>query len=215
MDRTPPDTARRNEAGERRFGSIDELRDFCRAIEQGWFRCQALAIGSVTLSNDADVVAACFEAEAAAQTEEQVYKQVACLAWPISALITRGRIETAEEMAERSIAASGHVTPSSSRAEALVGLLEAVWPLGERFQRAIYEQLFELLAHDPHWRVMRACRDAALMYADADQPDWLADLLGSCPTQKVTRRIREDRAAGVRIRIRVYVGPRAETHESG
>lgn len=205
MDSISPDTARRNGAGERRFGSANELRDFCRPIGQGWFRCQALAIGAVTLNEDADVVAACLEAEAAAQKEDEAYKQVACLAWPISALISRSRIGAAEEMADRAITASGRVAPSSSRAEALTGLLQAVWPLDERFKRAIFQHLFDLLEQDPHWRVVRHCRDAAMMYSDADQPAWLAGLLQSCGHEKVARQIREDRTLGSRITIRTYV----------
>jgi hypothetical protein len=208
LEEVSPDTARRNEAGKRRFSSIDELRNFCRPIGQGWFRCQALAIGAVKLTEDEGVVAACLEAEAAAAGEEQIYKQVACLAWPISALISRGQIEAAEEMADRAILACGRVTPSSSRAEALAGLLQAVWPLDERFKRTIYQHLFDLLGQDPHWRVMRSCRDAALMYSEADQPEWLAGLLRSCVHEKVARQIREDRAAGTRVSIRTYVPPR-------
>ncbi len=203
--KAPPDTARRNEAAARSFASPSELRDFCASIGRGWFHCQALALGAVTLPDDADVTAACSEAESAAVREAEAYKRVACLAWPIAALIARGLHGPAAELAARAIAAADRVTPSGSRAEALMGLLGAVWPLGDDLRRPIYDRLFSLLESDPHWRVVRSCRDAVLFYADDDQPAWLGAALKSCTNDQLLRRIERDRTATPRPRPRSLI----------
>lgn len=202
---TPPDTARRNEAAARSFASLSELRDFCASIGQGWFRCQALALGAVSLPDDADVIAACSEAESAARSETDAYKQVACLAWPIAALVARGLNAPAAGSAARAIAAAERVTPSGSRAEAWMMLLNAVWPLGDGPRRSIYHGLFLLLESDPHWRVVRSCRDAVLFYPDDDQPAWLGAILESCTNDQLLRRIERDRTATLRPQPRTLI----------
>ncbi len=205
MDRISPDTARRNEAGERRFDTLEDLRSFCDSISKGWFRCQALAIGSVSLHEDCDVVSACLDAASAAEHEPQIYSQVGCLAWPISALTMRRLITHAEDLASRAIGSLDQVTPASSRAEAALLLLQAVWPLDERLRRAVYQQLFETLASDQHWRVERACRDAVMMHPGSEPPAWLSSLLKSSADSKLVERIARDRAAGISKAIRTFV----------
>lgn len=205
MYKSPPDTAIRNEAGERRFGSLDELRDFCRPIGQGWFRCQAFAIGGVNLPSDNDCVRACLEAESAAAMESDPYKQTACLAWPISSLVSRGCIDEASAMAARAVGATERVNPASSRADALVQLLQAAWPLGDAVRRTIFTGLFDLLASDPHWRVRRACVDAASFFASGDQPDWLHELVRACQDPKAVVKINQVWTAKSDFRPRIYV----------
>lgn len=209
--KTPTDTVKRDEASNRSFSSLGELMSFCDKIEQEWFRCQAMAVGAMGLPSTNECVRACLEAETAATMEPDPYRQTGCLAWPISVLVSRGCSEEANAMTARAVSATERVTPTSSRADALFHLLQAAWPLGDAIRRGVVTNLFNLLAADPHWRVRRACVNAACFFGSGDQPVWLSYLVRGCQDTKAVVRIKKSWGAQSGFVPRVYVENRGRS----
>lgn len=148
-----------------------------RRIEDPYFRCQAL--GWVARYAPADEVLGFAQAAMDAAGDcDDAYQQVVASAWPIRALFETGRGDDGLLFLELSLGAVPRVTPPSSRAEALMQLLQAGFEAGREFRRGIAFALAELADADDHWRVKRALRDALSMLTRAD-PEFAATLARS------------------------------------
>ena len=60
------------------------------------------------------------------------------------------------------------MTPTSSRAEALVLLIHAVFPAGIQVANPAIDALLTYCAGDDHWRIVRAFGDTALLVNAVD-----------------------------------------------
>lgn len=70
-----------------------------RAVDDPWFRCQALA-SVARYAADAKVEVIAREAIIAAKGDRDAYRTIAVRAWPIAALAERGLATTAQRLAE-------------------------------------------------------------------------------------------------------------------
>lgn len=153
-----------------------------RGVSEPWFKAQALA-AVARWSADDRVEPVAREAFAAAEACDDSYKRAAASAWPIRALVERGRASVALAALDQ---ARGHAlaaAPAGSQAEALFGLLQAAWSLGTATRLQLVEDLVALHERDTFWRVGRAVVGALEMVSESD-PAQARDLAA---------RVREDR----------------------
>ena len=141
-----------------------------------------------------------------AREGKDAYRQLAATAWPLRALVERGRTDAAAAFAEVSPLAA-RVWPPSSRAEAcgLVFQALAVGP-ADLANRAL---AWHLKHAQPatHWRQRRAVRDAVLMAVTLGlvEADAAPRLIRDEPlAAEVARRL----AAGGRYEPRTFYWPR-------
>jgi hypothetical protein len=130
------------------------------------------------------------------------YKRAAVAAWPIRALVERGRAALALDALGRARQRALAATPYASRAEALLGLLQGGWHLGASTRRQLVEDLVALHATDTFWRVGRALVDALEMLSKEDR-----DL-----ARAIAERIADDRCrakALASIQAERVCGPRS------
>jgi hypothetical protein len=161
-------TEARDRASRLATGDPAAARGMALAIEDPWFRCQALA-SAARHADEAEVEQVAQESLAAAAECHDDYKRAAVAAWPIRALVERGHAALAlvalGQARQRALAA----TPHASRAEALLGLLQGGWHLGASIRRQLVEDLAALHATDTFWRVGRALVDALEMLSTEDR----------------------------------------------
>ena len=178
-----------------------EALRIARAIDDPWFRCQALA-AAARFAAEADVEEVAREALRAGAAAGDGYRSAAVAAWPIRALVERGRLELAAaslgEARARALAAS----PNSSRAAALLTLLEGSWGLGMPVRRQLIEDLLALHASDGFWRIRRSLVDALVLLATEDR-DLARQLAGQIEDQGCRRRFETV------LEARREVGPRS------
>lgn len=154
-----------------------------REIPDPWFRAQALAAAARWI-DDAQVERVAEESLTCALTCHDDYKRAAVAAWAIRALLERGRSDRAAEALraarQRALAAS----PPGSRAEALLGLLQAAWDLGAKARRTLVEDIAGTHEQDQFWRVSRCLIDALAMMR-ATEPDLAAQIANRISDQRV------------------------------
>ena len=68
-------------------------------IKDGWYRCQSLA-AAARFAPEADVLRVAEKALKAARDAGDAYKRVAVSAWPVCALVERGKNEAAQKVLE-------------------------------------------------------------------------------------------------------------------
>lgn len=138
-----------------------------RAIPDPWFKAQALA--AVARWSPSQRVEPCArEALAAAEACEDDYKRAAVAAWPIRALLERGREQVALAALGRARDRALEATPAGSQAEPLLGLLQGAWSLGAATRGQLVEDLVALHERDTFWRVGRAVVTALAMLSTTD-----------------------------------------------
>jgi hypothetical protein len=147
-------------------GDWEKAAEIARSIDEPWFRCQAL--GATARWAPATTVAAlAWEACACAEASENSY-DIAAAAWPLRALIERGRAGVARELCRKALAKVPSVLPASSRSEAAFHILEAIL-LDTPARSLAVEALVTGSAPFRGWRVGRNFRDAVLMLAGVDK----------------------------------------------
>jgi len=143
-----------------------------REIPAPWFRAQALAAVARWI-DEAQVERVAAESLRSAEACSDDYQRGAVAAWPIRALLERGRSASAAAALDAARRHALAASPSGSRAEALFGLLQAAWELGASTRRMLVEDLVATHEQDSFWRVSRCLVDALAMLR-ATEPD-LAD----------------------------------------
>lgn len=170
--------------------------NLAREIPDAWFRAQALAAAARWI-DDAQVEAVASEALAAAGDCCDDYQRAAVSAWPIRALLERGRLSVATDALDVARRRALAALPAASRAESLFGLLEAAWSLGPATRRQLVEDIAATHEHDQFWRVSRCLIDALAMMR-ATEPDMVA---------QIANRISDDRVRTKALRILHERGP--------
>jgi hypothetical protein len=129
-----------------------------RVICNPWFRAQALAW--VARYTEDDPIKIAKQAAKAANECDDEYKQTAVRAWEIAALAERKLLTEARKVLRMALAQSRSVVPLSSRAEALMLLLQAACRISQSDARGVAEEVTNSCGNDSHWRCKRAIRDA-------------------------------------------------------
>jgi hypothetical protein len=161
-----------------------------REIPDPWFRAQALAAAARWI-DDAQVERVAEESLACAETCHDDFQRAAVAAWPIRALVERGRPDSAGEALGAARRRALAAAPPGSRAEALFGLLQAAWDLGPGPRRALVEDIAVTHEQDQFWRVSRCLIDALVMMR-ATEPDVAVQIANRISDQRV--RSKADRA---------------------
>jgi hypothetical protein len=128
--------------------------DLARRIPDDWFRAQALACVARHAAEPL-VERLAEESVRSARQAKEPYRTAAVTAWPIRALIERGRAGPARRILAESLALLPQVQPVSSRAEALMLIWEAVFPAGRELRRLTLEAIARHCDPDAHWRAAR------------------------------------------------------------
>ena len=142
-------------------------RAVARGIEDPWYRAQALA-WAARYAAEEDVLSIAREALDAAAECQAPYQSVAAAAWPIAALMERGKREAAGRELDRLIALLPHVQPASSRSEALFLLFQAAFQLGDDMTTRLARLLLAIHEGSGHWRARRNLVDALAMLSGQD-----------------------------------------------
>ena len=186
------DTQLRNEAGRTNFDSFQDLTKFCKGINQGWYRCQALAASASKLPNQ-DRMKACNAAITAANTEKDEYRKLAVQVWVVEAMYECGFMRDADQLVVQLIQSSGRIIPSNSQGYMLEMLFERCKPDRDDHRIAIMTKLVSLLESKGGWRVERACIHCSKSFYDHEHDAYLNALLAKCTNQRLVRRIKNDR----------------------
>ncbi|HEV2693627.1 MAG TPA: hypothetical protein VG347_12110 [Verrucomicrobiae bacterium] len=139
-------------------------RDSSKALAQAkkivdpWFKSQALA-WVARYSEDACLKVAGQAAKSAGECDDE-YKRVAVRSWEIAALAERNFFVEAKIALRAAVIESKSVTPHSSRAEALILLLQAALIMGEKDAVMVADELKKSCGKDSHWRCKRAVQDS-------------------------------------------------------
>jgi hypothetical protein len=130
-------------------------------IPDCWYKSQALA-WVARYSDKNTVKVAKLAAKAASECEDE-YKKTGVRAWEIAALAERNNLSEARSSLRAAVKQSKGVMPLSSRAEALILLLQAAFKIGSEEASWVSIELKNACGNDSHWRCKRAIRDAGKM----------------------------------------------------
>lgn len=187
-------TAHRDSVSHKSFRSSKELIDYCKPIDQGWFRCQALAIGAAKLDRDHCEIA-CRAAVKAAKSESDQYRRITPLAWPIGALAHSGHEQKAAKLFDEAIKGSRSITPGNSRAECLEVLFRRTEPLSINHRKKVFPEIVDLANNDQGaWRITRNGASVAELLDHIGERAFVDKALKRCTHEKLIARINRDRA---------------------
>jgi len=139
-----------------------------QSIPDPWFRAQALA--GVARFTDSDPIKVARQAAKAASECTDDYKKTAVRAWEIAALAERKIITEARKVLRAALIQSRSIIPFSSRAEALMLLLQASFRIGHEDAKGVADELKNSCGNDSHWRCKRAVRDAGQLIEGKIEP---------------------------------------------
>lgn len=161
-----------------------------RAIEDPWFRCQALAyVARYWPGEDFEPILR--EASKAAASQDNWYKRVTVSAWPIRAYLERGSQSPAKRLLEQYAMEASNIENMGGRSEALLMLFQAAKP----FDRKLWEPVFRALvqASEPAlaWRQLRNIRNAAAMVAE-DNPTLVQEAISRLSDERTVAALKRD-----------------------
>jgi hypothetical protein len=142
--------------------------ELARAIDEPWFKAQALSW--IARFSEGDTVVLAKEASEVAALGDDVYKKAAVRAWEVAALAEREFSDEAKAALKEALVESKSVEPNSSRAEALISLLHAALRIDHQAAETVSEELSAALGDDPFWRCKRAMKDASALMAGETKP---------------------------------------------
>lgn len=116
----------------------------------------------------ADIARVIDAAKNSAGKSIDLYPDTMALAWPLRALHESGNGKRIPPLMKIAVELSTHVQPAASQAEALILLIHAVLPHHLTTAAPAVAQL-KSLARNPHWRVIRALVNAALLVNQSDR----------------------------------------------
>ncbi len=187
------DTTHRNSVSSKSFRSSKELIAYCKSIDQGWYRCQALASGAAKLERE-ECRNACKAAAQAAKTEKDQYRRVTPLAWPIRTLSDSGLKKEANNLLVFALKEADSITPSNSRAQTLHTLCQYSWHMDVKYRRSILKKLYQMIDSVPGWRIARACAWISYQFDVSGDSVFVDELLKNCGNKWLIGRVARDRA---------------------
>jgi len=105
------------------------------------------------------VVSIADEAFKVGRTDNNPFKVVGSAAWPVRALVERGRTQRLHPVLSSLIDFSPQIESPASRSEALFLLLQAIFPAGRRWWEPVLNELIQSSEPVVHWRQGRNLRD--------------------------------------------------------
>jgi hypothetical protein len=186
------DTTLRDSVMHKTFKSSKELVNYCKPIQMGWFRCQAIAIGAAKL-DPVECEIACRVAVKAATSESDFYRQVTPLAWPIDALASVGLKKQAGRLADDAIQQAMKVTPANSKAECLDVLYRHFSLLDISYRKRVFSELVRMAGGEKAWRIKRNCASIAMDLDRMGEREFIDDAISKCKDKKIIERIHRDR----------------------
>jgi hypothetical protein len=154
-----------------------------RSVGDPWFACQALASVARFAPHD-QFDAIVDEAFQVGRRANDHYQIVGSAAWPLRALVERGRVERLAPILPELLCFAPRIETLASRSEALLLIYQAVFPAGRQWWLSVLQELARASHPAIHWRQARSVRDAVLMAASED-PEFARDFC---------RGVRNDRA---------------------
>ena len=131
-------------------------------------QAQAMAWIARSVRSQRYVVSTAEAAAEAAHQEEDLYRSVCALAWPIRALLERVEPQLAAKLLANAISKSATVTPAASQSEALFLLMQAAMFGTDRMWERPFKDLLASSFPIVNWRQGRNVRDAICMVASFD-----------------------------------------------
>ena len=165
-----------------------------RKIDDAWFRCQALSQVARYWPN-ADYKRLLKEAVDAANSQNDLYKQVTVSAWPIRAYLERNDASPAKGLLERCINASTHIDNMGSRSEAMFTVFQAAKPFAPELWQPAFWALVAATEPALAWRQRRNVREAIAMVA-SDNPALAKKALAKLSDNKTVAAVRRDLEKG-------------------
>jgi len=188
MSLTP--TAQRNLSNSLAGKNPEQALTVARAIEEPWFRCQALSQVARYWPDDG-FQPLLREATEAAERQENWYKRVSVSAWPARAYLERGSRSPARNLLEEYTSGASNIENMGGRSEALLMLFQAARP----FDSALWEPVFWglITATEPSisWRQLRNVRQAASMVA-AENPGLVRTAINRLSNDKFVLAVTRD-----------------------
>lgn len=137
----------------------DKGVEISKKIVDPWFQAQAWA--HLTRWADSPLRFSRHAAKSATKTKDD-YQKSAVRAWEVAALAERGYQDQARKSLTEAVELAASVSPLPSRAEALFLLFQSAFKISNDDAKKV-EQVMISSCTQPHWRVKRALREAALM----------------------------------------------------
>lgn len=140
MSVTP--TGQRQLATELTASDPKKALSVARAIEDPWFKCQALAHVARYWPGD-EYKQFLREANSASDSQDNWYKRVTVSAWPIRAYLERGDTAAAKRLLERYTAEARNIKNMGGRSEALLMLFQAAKPYDPSLWLPVFDALVD------------------------------------------------------------------------
>lgn len=186
------DTTHRDSMRGKSFRSSKGLLEYCKKIDTGWFRCQAIALGAEKL-DAAESQVALRHAIKAAETERDAYRRQAPLVWVVQAMVRCGDHHAAARLAQRLIQTSGRIVPSNSEAYMLEMLFDHYESDDPKLHKQMFRKLMGILDKKGGWRVERACMHTARKLDSLGHNEFVDDCLKGCANSWLHGRVSRNR----------------------
>jgi hypothetical protein len=147
---------------------LNTALDAARAEKSPLGQCQALSWVARNVRDQKHVTRIADSAAKAAARDEDPYKAVFPLAWPIRALLERNEPILAQTIMSEALAKIRFITPASSQSEALFLLFQAAIHGNGRLWLEPYTALMKCSLPAEHWRQARNVSDAICIVASVD-----------------------------------------------
>ena len=168
----------------------DQALAVAREINDPWFRCQALShVARYWPGSDYDRLLK--EALKAADSHDDVYKQVTVAAWPKRAYLERGSLASAKTILGKCVGRAPSIGNMGSRSEALFRCFQAIKPGAADLWKPAFWALIEATEPALAWRQRRNIRGAIAMVA-ADDPQLVQAAVSKLTDEKTTSAITRD-----------------------
>jgi hypothetical protein len=186
-------TAARDAAATTARTDARTARQQARRIADPWFRCQALAWAArYAAEPEFDAIAA--EALKAASDSDDPYRVVAASAWPVRAMVERGRSGAATKAVAALLPVAARIEHPVSRGYALHVLWEAVYAV-KPAAKDVLRSLVSACQAMYGWQGPFLLRNAALTLA-ADDPAAARSVIAAMPDGPLKRQAERRVAAG-------------------
>lgn len=164
--------------------------EVARAIEDPWFRCQALAYVARYWPGE-DYEHFLREATKAAESQDNCYKRVTVSAWPIRAYLERDGRPPAEKLLKQFSGEATNIENMGGRSEALFMLFQAAKPFDRDLWQPVFWSLVQAMEPALAWRQTRNIRNAIAMIA-ADHAPLVQEAIRRLSDEKMVAAISRD-----------------------
>src|SRR4051812_1545090 len=172
------------------------------SIAEPWFRAQALAWAARFAADDR-VVSLAEEALRSSYAETDAYRTLGSAAWPLRALVERGQGDKARSTLDRLLLLAPKVEPAASRAEALLLIWQAIFPLDAEARDRVLDVLLQSCRMEDSWRVGRVLQDVAAMIPDTESTA-VERILAAMPEGRWKRQVRRHMVRSERLGPRPF-----------